>query len=346
MPVSDKRRRWSLKEQAILLRQLADLLQKGYTLRRALEFVQLHMPAAKQEQLREAVLQLKTGQSLHDVFCGLQFHAEMLSYLFFAERHGDIVQALRQSSVLLERKQRRADKLKSALRYPLFLLTFFLGLVFLFNTVLLPQFSSLYTSVQAASGSVSIPLLILQALPKLCLILLAIVVLGFVYFRLSFRRLPAEEQMKRLLRIPVARSCLRSLHSHSFSIQLSSLLQGGLSVLDALILMGQQQHQPFLQHEAAAIKHALAGGEGLEQQLQKRPYYEKELVYVVAHGQANGALAEELADYAEMALERLEAFIAAATAAIQPLCFLVIGLLVVLLYMAIMLPMFNMMQTI
>ncbi len=43
-------------------------------------------------------------KSLHDSFHQLKFHQEMLSYLFYAEQHGDISFALQQGSALLYKR--------------------------------------------------------------------------------------------------------------------------------------------------------------------------------------------------------------------------------------------------
>ena len=55
---------------------------------------------------------LKDGKSLHDSFHQLKFHQDMLSYLFYAEQHGDISFALQQGSALLYKKDkyRRHDE--------------------------------------------------------------------------------------------------------------------------------------------------------------------------------------------------------------------------------------------
>ncbi|GAA3322007.1 hypothetical protein GCM10020331_040170 [Ectobacillus funiculus] len=55
--------------------------------------------------------------------------------------------------------------------------------------------------------------------------------------------------------------------------------------------------------------------------LQERPYYERELSYVVTHGQVEGALANELADYSEMVVEKLEARVSKLVLIMQPLLF-------------------------
>ena len=56
----------------------------------ALEFLRFQLPLEKKVQLQRMIDGLKDGKSLHDSFHQLKFHQEMLSYLFYAEQHGDI----------------------------------------------------------------------------------------------------------------------------------------------------------------------------------------------------------------------------------------------------------------
>ena len=61
-----------------------------------------------------------------------------------------------------------------------------------------------------------------------------------------------------------------------------------------------------LQYEANRIERQLIGGEQLQSIIAKSGYYEKELSYVITHGQANGNLGIELGDYSDLIMEKME----------------------------------------
>ncbi|MFD3447744.1 competence type IV pilus assembly protein ComGB [Microbacteriaceae bacterium 4G12] len=341
-----KTTKWTMQEQSMLLRRLSDLLDKGYSLWHALEFLQFHLRTKQKEQLQHAVEQLKAGRSLHSVFWSLQFHTDILGYLFYAEQHGDLAFALREGSILLERKYKHQQAMQKALRYPLFLCVFLMGIVFVFNMVLFPQFSSLYQSLQTKSSSLANGIFsFLQTLPYALVGIIVILAIVALWYMLYFRKLPPITRMNMCMKVPILKAYCRAVNSHYFSMQLSSLLQGGLSVLDALVLMEKQKHQSFFQWEAQQMKQFLTEGENLDYILQSRPYYEAELSYVVTHGQASGNLAKELTDYSEMIVERLESTINRAVLIVQPLLFTTIGVIVILMYLAMLLPMFTMMNS-
>ncbi|RFT67279.1 type II secretion system F family protein [Bacillus clarus] len=342
-----ERKRWQLQEQVLLLKRLGELLEKGYSLLQALEFLQFQLSPHKKEQVQHMTEELKNGQSLHDAFHQLMFHPDILSYLFYAERHGDISFALQQGSVLLHRKDKYRKDMMKVLRYPIFLSFFLMGILFIFNFILLPQFEQLYSSLRATSSSFADQLIfVIQTIPYLiCAFFLTIVMIGGIYM-LYLRKLPPIQRIKIMIRIPLIKTFLILNHSHYFSAQLSGLLQGGLSVHEALTVMIEQKYLLFFSHEATRIAEQLIAGEQLDSIIIKSGYYENELSYVITHGQVNGNLATELGDYSELIIEKMEGEINRILVVIQPILFTGIGIIVVLMYLAIIMPMFQMMSSI
>lgn len=169
--------------------------------------------------------------------------------------------------------------------------------------------------------------------------------IGCSVYILYFQKLPHMKRVKIILRIPLLKTFLILKHSHYFATQLSGLLHGGLSVLEALTIMMEQKYQPFFQYEAGRVKHQLIAGEPLQSIIAKSGYYEEELSYIITHGQANGNLAIELGDYSDR-LWKDGAKIKRMLVIIQPILFTCIGAIVVLMYLAMIMPMFQMMNSI
>ncbi|YAR63131.1 competence type IV pilus assembly protein ComGB [Bacillus cytotoxicus] len=341
------RKKWRLDEQVMLLKRLGDLLEKGYSLLQALEFLQFQLSSQKRLQLQHMTEELKNGQSLHDAFHQLMFHPDILSYLFYAQKHGDISFALRQGSLLLQRKNKHQKEMIKVLRYPIFLSVFLIGILAVFHFILLPQFEILYSSLRTSTTSFTDSIIsFIQTLPYIIAGFFLTVLVGFCVYVFYLRKLPPVQRVNILLRIPLSKTFLISTHSHYLSVQLSGLLQGGLSVLEALTLMSKQRHHPFFQYEATRIEERLMAGEPLDSIIMKSGYYEADLSYVIAHGQKNGNLAAELGDYSELMIEKMEGKMNRIFVVIQPLLFVCIGIIVVFMYLAMIMPMFQMMNSI
>ncbi|MGE7881129.1 competence type IV pilus assembly protein ComGB [Bacillus sp. NPDC094077] len=338
---------WSLSDQVVLLKRLGDLLEKGYSLLQALEFLRFQLPLEKKVQLQHMIEGLKDGKSLHDSFHQLMFHQEMLSYLFYAERHGDISFALQRGSALLYKKDKYRKDMMKIMQYPVFLAFFLMIMLTVFNLILLPQVEMVYSSFGSTAPLLTEQILsAIKRIPYIIFTIILIVIIGCSLYMFYFRKLPHIQRVKIILRIPLIRTFLLLKHSHYFSTQLSGLLNGGLSVFEALTIMMEQKYHPFFQYEAGRIERQLIAGEPLQSIIAKSGYYEKELSYIITHGQANGNLAIELGDYSDLIMEKMEQKIKNMLVIIQPILFTCIGGIVVLMYLAMIMPMFQMMNSV
>ena len=108
--------------------------------------------------------------------------------------------------------------------------------------------------------------------------------------------------------------------------------------------MKRIKEQPFYSELAKQIKLKLVTGETLESILSTFSFFEKEFPLIVKHGQENGKLEQELLFFSQHLYHRFEELMEKCLKTIQPLLYLFIGFLVVSMYLAILLPMFHLMD--
>ncbi len=342
-----KKNNWPLKNQVIFMKRLSVLLDQGYSINQALEFLEIQLEDASKGSLKESIQLLKEGDAIYDLFKALEFHPQVLSYLYFAEQHGDVSFALREGSTILQRKNENQEKLKKLIRYPIFLFLFVTIMFIMIENVLLPQFKTMYSSMNSESSFLLQLLFNFSVGAKLFVGVLFIIFVAFtIYYYVHYRHLPAGEQADLILKIPFLKTVWILWNSHFFSVQLSNLLKGGLSIFDALTLFEAQQHSRFFHEEGSKIKNLLLTGSRLDTIIEERPYYEKELAHIIFHGQTNGNLEKELYHYSQYVVQRIEDKTSIILSVLQPCLLSFIGILIVFMYIAMLLPMFNLIQSI
>ncbi|WP_299087956.1 competence type IV pilus assembly protein ComGB [uncultured Metabacillus sp.] len=342
MKIKDK---WSLKEQADILKRLSSMLEKGYTLNEALSFLYVNEQGSKKSDLLICINQLSSGHSFRSVLSKLHFHRDVLSYLYFAEQHGDMEFALKASSEILHKKMTHLDKLAKILRYPIFLIITVSIILSIVQSVISPQFQQLYNSMNLEQSFFSIFLLVLFALLKWCGIGgFIITIMIILYYFFIFKKKPIDEQMEIMIKIPIVKRIFCMLHSYFFALQLSNLLRGGLSTFESLKIFEKQNILPFYRTEASRFIEKLKAGVQLHQIIEDSHFYEKELALVILHGQANGQLARELFMYSQFVIEKLENKIIKTMAIIQPTIYAFVGVVVLFVYLSMLLPLYNMME--
>lgn len=340
-----KQPKWSISEQAQFLKRTGNLLQRGYPIAEAIESLSFQLPAARKDELINLLEGLKKGLSFHEVLASRGFYEDLIGYVYFAEQHGSLAEALLQGSELVLKKEKDKRKLINMLHYPA-LLIFITGIMFVFvEKSLLPRFTVLFTSMNLEENLYSkIINLFGKYFPFALFFLFILGIAGSFFYLFIFRKIPILRKRAFLVKIPLIGSFLKLMYTHYFSIQLGFLVSGGISVAEALTLFEDNRRQPFYAVLAKDMKNRLIMGGKLELILNSYPFLEREFALIVKHGQENGKLGQELFFYSQHCMTILEETTEKQMKRIQPILYLFIGALIVSMYLAILLPMFHLMD--
>lgn len=340
-----KQPKWSIIEQAQFLKRTGNLLQRGYPIAEAIESLSFQVPSAQKHGLINLLEGLKKGLLLHEVLANHHFYEDLIGYVYFAEQHGSLAEALLQGSELVLKKENDKRKLLNMLHYPV-LLIFITGIMFVFvEQSLLPRFTVLFTSMNLEENFYTKLINVFGKYFPLALFFLFILGIAGSFLYLSiFRKIPILRQKALLVKIPLIGRFLKLIYTHYFSIQLSFLVNGGISVAEALSLFENNSRQAFYAALAKDMKKRLVMGSKLELILSSYPFFEKEFALIVKHGQENGKLGQELFFYSQHCMAILEEITEKQIKRIQPLLYIFIGALIVSMYLAILLPMFHLMD--
>ena len=335
------------KYDAHFLIKLAGLLQNGFTMRQALTFLTEQYDVIKQSDRKILLELIEEGTSLSAVLKYLGFSKSIIMQVSFAEIHGEIIMNLQQSGEYLNTRRRTVQQLVKTLQYPLVLVCIFIIMLVLLNYTVIPQFNELYSAMQADKTLlVSILTLTLNYLPYaalaalLAVFLFALMVLTIVNIKNT------ELAAKLLLKIPVVKTYFKYYVTYRFSREFGYFLNNGLEVKEIILLFKTQTINRYLSLLAQTIEQQLLYGISLGAAIEELDMLDRRLAVFVNHGEYNSNVGQELIIYSEYSLENIIIKIESLTKKIQPLIFLILGLLIVCLYLVIVLPIFNMMSSI
>ncbi|MEH7390448.1 competence type IV pilus assembly protein ComGB [Bacillus sp. JJ1503] len=340
-----RRHKWSLQEQSHFLKRTGELLSRGYPLSEAIESILFQLPRRKKKEVGECLSDLREGYPFYQILSKLQFNRHLIGYVYFAEQHGGLAQAFQEGSEMMLKRDRDLEKLKKLLVYPVLLIFITLMLFIFVDYMILPRFSSLFSSMKLKPNffmkAVSFFGNIMPFFFVFCIFFCA-VLLG--YYLLQFRKNSQVRQKSKLVSIPLMGPFLKLFYSHYFSIQISYLLSGGLSIHEALRMFKKNEKQPLYQELGADIIDNLRKGERLEDILMGYSFLEAELPHIIRHGQKNGKLDQELAFFSKHCLTVIEERSEKLLKTIQPILYSVIGVMIVFMYLAVLLPMFHLLE--
>ncbi|UOE95877.1 competence type IV pilus assembly protein ComGB [Alkalihalobacillus sp. LMS39] len=341
-----RKKKWKDKDKAEFLKRLGTLLAQGYPLAEGIELLTVYKPQHVKDALRSIVLKLRSGTTLHQALEAEKFPQDVLLYLYFAEQNGDTSTGLIESGELFSKRVDMIKKITGLLRYPVILLWVVSMLTLVMVNYLFPHFQNIF-SVMAMEPPLITKLFLsfIDFVPFIFWGGSAFVTLFLCYYFFIFRKYSPHEKVRILQKIPGVSTFTESLITYYFSSQLSSLLKGGISILHALSIFEGQNYIRFFKDEAKSVKEQLQEGYSLDGVIAQRSYYQADMSLIIKQGQSRGRLASELRHYSDMLFSSIEENVKKTVMTIQPICFLLIGSVVLLMFLSILLPIFGLINS-
>lgn len=320
------------------------MLGNGFAISDAIQFLQY---ADSKEQTSQMNKQLQNGMPLHEVLLKHHFDANACSQIYFAEKHGEMIPALKEAGQYLLKKHEDRQTLWKLIRYPLLLMVILVLVAGLVRNILLPQFESIYQALNyTPPGSLKFFLNAIEQAPIILLSLLLFLSAAasclYVYLK---KKLPVKRAAW-LSKIPVYRFYYKNYYSQFLAREWSFLLKSGFSIYEILHIMESQNFRPLLRDTAILLREKLLAGQTFSAALSSVDFLENQFVELVRHGEKNGRLDRELYYFSRISLKKMEEKAQNAFQIIQPVVFMLIGVFLVAIYLSILFPMFQMIDAV
>ncbi|HEX6144124.1 MAG TPA: type II secretion system F family protein [Geminicoccaceae bacterium] len=290
---------------AIMTRELATLLEAGMSLDQSLRLMtDLVENRAVRDLLGELLEAIRGGSTLADALAqhDAVFSDAYVSLVRAGEAGGSLNDVLARLAVYLDSAEVLAERVRSALVYPVILLVMAGLSIAILLTVVLPQFTTLFESAEA-----ELPLLtrVVIGLGDFVQQTWWLILLALAAFALWFRRalkVPASRaRIDRLvLSLPLAGDLATKLDVARFARTLGTLLGNGVPVLTALSIVRMTLINSVLRD---AVEQATAGakeGQGISQPLERTRRFPKLALHLIGVGEKSGRLEPMLMKVAEI----------------------------------------------
>ncbi|MBU5214329.1 competence type IV pilus assembly protein ComGB [Heyndrickxia oleronia] len=341
-----RKNRIPLKVQGMFLNRIGEMLENGFTLAEAIDFLQ-HLKSNSKINPNDILVDLQNGIPLYEVLNRKKFDKKVCAQLFFADQHGKLSYALKESGTYLAKKHHDQVTMMKLFQYPLLLIFLLAFVLQLLKNFLLPQFELLYSSMNyqpTFTVSFLISLMKNSQFYLLMILILIICVSFFIY--LLFRKKNPIERAEWICHIPFVHFYYKLYISHFLAREWSFLLQGGFSVHEILDMMSTQNFKPLIREIAFTIRKELKFGYSFSNALSRLKFLDQQFITITIHGEKNGRLDDELQFYSRFCVKQLEEKIQKIFRLLQPIMFIFIGILVISVYLSILLPMFEMIDSI
>jgi general secretion pathway protein F len=333
----------------LFTRLLGSLLESGLPLDDALSAIARQ---SSEDGLRRIVLDIRArvleGQTLADAIGQFPraFPEVYRATVGAGEQTRLLPLVLQRVADYLERRQEVQQRVRLAMIYPAVLTVVSLAVVVGLLTFVVPQIVKVFEHSEQQLPTITVVLLATSAAVKQYgMGALAALIAAAAGLRALLRR-PAI-RMRRdewLLRLPVLGGFHREDDAGRFARTLGILLDSGLSMLDALDIAGKSVVNLRLRADLDGAAARVREGESLAGALARVPRLPALLVHLVASGESAGTLPRMLETAANTSERAVELRLAVGLNLLEPALILTMGLVVLTIVLAILLPIFEMNQ--
>jgi type II secretory pathway component PulF len=346
-----RKRKPKLQELAMYTQQMANLLKAGMPLTMALQSMcslsTKGIPSEVSKQLRQDVTE---GKSLSDSMARQSeiFPDLAVNMVRAGEQSGAIEQVLRRLAAHYDRFAEVQMRVKSAMIYPIIVSCVGLGLVTFFMTVMLPKFMDLFQSQKIELPTITKMLIAISHFFTGYWWAIILFVVGVV---VVYRRYSATESGRQTLdivkmRMPIFGHVTRLNLFGQFARTLSTLLENGVPVLQALRITEQIIPNIVVRRAIAETRDAVTDGKTLAQPLAKSKLFPQLMIDLIKIGEETGNVPASLNNVAETYENELNMALRTMMNLIEPIMIVGIAIMVGFLLLGVMSAMFKITESI
>lgn len=334
-------------ELAIFSRQMKLLHQAGVPMVTALKQLAEHTHSKRLELALLGVSeQLEKGTSLANAMQQYPtiFTPLIVNIIRIGENTGQLDKSFEHVHRYLEFEASNIKQIKTAFRYPTFVLISMLAAIIILNIFVIPSFGKFYSNLSVALPWQTQLLIGMSNIVMHYGIYLAIAmaVLGIYFYRYLKTSTGRLRWDTLLLRAPIIGKLLKRIILIRFSQSLSIMLSSGLSVTQALQLVKDIVINSVIANQIAAMQSALERGTPLTQTLSQVDLFTPLEIQILGVGEKNGELSPALTYIANFHSQEIEFDLKHMSDLIGPILIAVISGIILIIALGVYLPIWNM----
>jgi MSHA biogenesis protein MshG len=339
----------SLDDLILFTRQMYSLIRAGIPLVRALHGIRetVSKPVLR-ETLQGVIEELEGGRQLSEAMeqYPRAFSRLMINIVQAGEESGSLDQAFLELSAYMAREKETRSQIKSALRYPSFVLVAIGVAIAVITLFVIPAFATLFESFNA---QLPWPTRVIIAVSNFASsywhLLLGLGIAAFFGVRASIRTEKGRYQWDRMkLKIPVVGSILLRASLARFCRGFSMGFSSGVGVLQCIHLSGQALDNAYIGANLQVMRDQVEHGNSLTQSAEASNLFTPLVLQMLSVGEETGNVDSMLSESADFYEREVDYEVKNLTASIEPILIVVIGAMVLVLALGVFLPMWSLGQ--
>lgn len=330
--------------------QLAALLQAGLPVLQAITLLAKRQSnAALRSVLHQIENRIREGTPMSEAFAaqGDVFPKLYTASLLAGEKSGNLDGVLNRYISSTKQVLSLKRKVRQAMTYPIILVFALIGLIGFMTGVVIPRFASIYQDFGSDLPVVTQVVLNVGTTVQENFVWVGPVLLGIVLGLLVWRRTERGRVAIDgfLLKLPLIGQIIREMTTAQLGRSLSTLLQGGLTLVESYRIASETITNKALAKASARVLPRIREGEPFSESLEQTGWMPALAIDMIRVGERSGGLKEMLDELAGFYDAELEVQLNQLTSLIQPVVLVLMAVMVVFVLLAMYLPMFSLISS-
>ena len=335
------------KNLAVFTRQFSVMIDAGLPLVQCLDIL------GNQEEdknfarvIIETRSDVEGGLSLADA---MRKHPKVFDALFTnmiaaGEAGGILDTILKRLAVYIEKNVKLKQQVKSAMMYPVAVLTIAAGVVAVILWKVIPTFAAMFAGLGA---ELPLPTRVVIWMSDSLVRFLPFIVVGLVAMGFALKQYygtnGGRHVIDRLvLRLPVLGMIMRKIAVARFCRTLSTLISSGVPILDGLEITAKTAGNAIVEDGIMTTRKSIERGETVSAPLKETGVFPAMVTQMIGVGEATGALDTMLAKIADFYEEEVDVAVAGLLTLMEPIMIAFLGIIVGGIVIAMYMPIFGM----
>ena len=339
----------SVKESDVIIfaRQFSTMIDAGLPLLQCLEILhtQQENPTFK-KHLKKIKESVESGETFADALKKYpsDFNELFVNMVAAGEAGGILDVILGRLSSYMEKMAKLKKQVKGAMTYPIITIIVAIIVVGIILVFVIPVFEEMFASMESALPA---PTLLVVALSDFVVANVLWILIGFAGAGFLIRRFYKTKKGRILmddmfLRLPVVGMLIRKVAVAKFTRTTSTMISSGVSILDALDIVGKTSGNKIVEFAIRDVKSGIAEGRSMADPLLESGVFPSMVCSMISVGESTGALDTMMEKIADFYDDEVDQAVKNLTDMIEPFMLVFLGVVVGGLVIAMYLPIFTM----
>jgi len=336
----------SAKEMSIFTRQLSTMIDAGLPLVQSLEILANQQDNKTfQKTLTGVRTQVESGSTLANA---LRQYPKVFDDLYTnmveaGEAGGILDNVLQRLAVYIEKNVKLKAAVKSAMIYPVAVVSIMMLIVFALMKWVVPVFVKLFLDLGV---NLPLPTRIVMGISQVVQSfwwLMGLGLVGLIFAVRAYYATPGGRYLidSIMLKIPLVGILLRKIATARFCRTLGTLLASGVPILDGLTITARTSGNAVIEKALLAVRKAVEEGRTLVDPLKSSGVFPTMVSQMIGVGEQTGALDAMLSKIADFYEEEVDTAVKDLLTAMEPIILVMIGVIVGGIVISLYLPLFD-----